>query len=213
MSVVEKIAANIGKKTRNILDFDDDTEEVVIYGAINLIQTSVSFLLIMAIGLIFDVLYESLLFTISISILKKYSGGAHASSSGRCLFIGNAISVSFSLVISKILCKRNIWEIMVIGILCIVITLFIIIKKAPVDSENKPITSDKMRKRLKRNSIITIIICSIVMVIALLIFIASSNIVYIKTFECICFGILWQSLTLVKPTIKFLHKIDSLLPF
>lgn len=213
MSVIEKIATNIGKETRYILNFNDDTEEVVIYGAINLIQTIVSFLLTIVIGFIFGVLYESLVFIIIVSILKKYSGGAHASSPGRCLFIGSTISVSFSLLISKILYKQNISCITVIGILCVIISSYIVIKKAPVDSENKPITSNTMRQRLKRDSIVTILICSIVMIIVMLIFMAYSNIVYIKIFECISFGLLWQSFTLTKPTIKFLHKIDSLLPF
>ena len=213
MSMTEKIATNIGKRTRCILNFDDDTEEVVVYGAINLIQTSVSFLLIIVIGFIFGVLYESLLFTITVSTLKKYSGGTHASTPGRCLFIGSTISVSFSLLISHILCKQNIWCINATGILCIIISTYIIIKKAPVSSENKPITGEKMRQRLKRDSIVTILVCSIVMVIALIIFKVSSNIIYIKIFECIGLGVLWQSITLTKPTIKFLNKVDSLLPF
>lgn len=213
MSVIENIGASIGKKTRCILDFDDETEEVVIYGAINLIQTSLSFLLTMVIGFIFDVFYESLLFTVIVCILKKYSGGAHASSPGRCLFIGSTISVSFSLLISKVLYRQNIWGITVVGIVCIIIAIYIIIKKAPVDSKNKPITSNTMRQRLKRDSIATILICSSVMVIVLFIFKMSSSIIYIKIFQCISFAVLWQSLTLTKFTIKFLHKVDSLLPF
>lgn len=213
MSLIEKTAAKIGKRTRYILDFDDDTEEVVIYGATNIIQITISFLLAIAIGFLFGVLYESVLFTFIVSMLKKYSGGAHASSPGRCLFIGSAISVGFSLLISKILCKQNIWSITFLAIVGIVISIYIIIKKAPVDSEKKPITGDKMRQRLKRNSIVTILIFSIVMVIALFIFKVSSNIAYIKIFECIGIGVLWQSITLTNPTIKFLHRVDSLLPF
>ncbi|ALB45904.1 accessory gene regulator ArgB-like protein [Clostridium beijerinckii] len=213
MSVIESIAANIGKKTKYILDFDDNTEEIVIYGAMNLIQTTVSFFLVIVIGFIFGVIYESLVFTIIVSILKKYSGGAHASSPGRCLFIGSVISIGLSLLISKILCKQSVWGITVIGILCIAISLYIIIKKAPVDSEKKPITSNKMRQRLKRDSIVTILICSSVMVMVLLIFKISGNLVYIKIFECTGLGTLWQSFTLTKPAIEFLHKIDSLLPF
>lgn len=213
MSLVEKVANNIGRKTRNILEFDDDTEEVVIYGAINLIQTSLSFLFTIIIGFIFGVVYESLVFTVTVSVLKKYSGGPHASSPGRCLFIGSIISISFSLLISKILYKQNIWSITIAGILCIIIVTYIIIKKAPVDSENKPITSNKMKQRLKRNSIVIIIIYSIVMAILLLIFKLSPSIIYIKIFECIALGLLWQGITLTKPTIKFLHKVDYLLQF
>lgn len=70
-----------------------------------------------------------------------------------------------------------------------------------------------MRQRLKRDSIVTILFFSIGMVIVLLIFKISANLVHIKIFECIGLGILWQSFTLTKPVIKFLHKIDSLLPF
>lgn len=213
MSLIEKIATNIGKKTKHILNFDDDTEEVVVYGAINLIQTSLNFLVAIIVGFIFGVVYESLIFTITISTLKKYSGGPHASSPGRCLFIGNIISISFSLLTSKILYKQSIWSITIAGVLCIIISTCIIIRKAPVDSKNKPITSDKMKQRLKRNAIVTILIYSIVMAILVLIFNLSPSIIYIKIFECIALGLLWQGITLIKPTIKFLHKVDSLLQF
>lgn len=213
MSLVEKAANNIGKKTRSILDFDDDTEEVVIYGAINLIQTTLGIVFTVIIGFVFGVVYEALIVTITISILKKYSGGPHASSPGRCLFIGTIISISFSLLVSKMLYKQNIWSIAIAGVLCIIISLYIIIKKAPVESENKPITSNKMRQRLKRNAIVTILIFSTIMATLVIIFMVSSNTIYIKIFECIALGLLWQGITLLKPTIKFLHKIDSLLPF
>lgn len=213
MSLVETAANNIGKKTRSILGFDDDTEEIIIYGAINLIQTTLGFLFTIIIGFIFGVVYEALIFTITVSTLKKYSGGPHASSPGRCLFIGSIISISFSLLISKILYKQNIWSITIAGVLCIIISIYIVIKKAPVESENKPITSNKMRQRLRRNAIVTILICSIVMVTLLIAFKMSSTVIYIKIFECIALGLLWQGITLTKPTIKFLHKFDSLLPF
>lgn len=213
MSLVETVANNIGKKTRSILDFDDDTEEIVIYGAINLIQTTLSFLFTIIIGFVFGVVYEVLIFTITVSTLKKYSGGPHASSPGRCLFIGSIISISFSLLISKILYKQNIWSITIAGVLCIIISIYIVIKKAPVESENKPITSNKMRQRLKRNAIVIILICSIFMVALLLVFKMSPAVIYIKIFEGISLGLLWQGITLTNPTIKFLNKFDSLLQF
>lgn len=213
MSLVEKIAVNIGKETRHILEFDDDTEEVVVYGAINLIQTSLGFLLTIIIGFIFGVVYEALLLTITISILKKYSGGPHASSTGRCLLIGNIISVSIGLLISKILCKQDTVIIIIAGMLCIFISIYIIIKKAPVESKNKPIASIKMKQRLKRNCITTVLIFSIIMLSSLILFKISQNIFYIEVFQCVCCGALWQTVTLTKPLIKFLHKIDSLLSF
>lgn len=213
MSLVEKIAVNIGKQTRSILELDDDTEEVVIYGAVNLIQVSLGLLFTIIIGFIFGVLYEALLFTLTSAILKKCSGGPHASSPGRCLFMGSTISVGVSLFISNILSMQNLWIISIAGGLSIIIAIYIIIIKAPVASENKPITSIKMRRRLKRNCIRIVLIFSIIMIVSLILFKVSQNSFYIKIFQCICLGTLWQTVTLTKPIIRFLHKFDSLLPF
>lgn len=213
MSLVEKIAVNIGKQTRSILELDDDTEEVVIYGAFNLIQISLGFLFTIIIGFIFGVVYEALLFTLAVAILKKYSGGPHASSPGRCLFMGSTISIAVSLFISNILSMQNLWIISIAGVLSIITAIYILIIKAPVGSENKPITSIEMRRRLKRNCIIIVLIFSIIMIVSLILFKVSQNSFYIKNFQCIYLGTLWQAVTLTKPIIKILHKFDSLLPF
>jgi accessory gene regulator B len=213
MALTERIANSLGEKARSILNINEDNEKVIVYGAIGLLQVLWSILWTIAISMIFGVVYEALLFSIVVSALKKYSGGAHASSPSRCIFMGVTISIIFGLLIKILLSTQNIIVVSVLAVLCISVAFFIIIKLAPVDSVNKPITNLKMRKRLKRSSEILMFLYIFIMMITLLIFRVSSNLYFLKAFECISLGALWQSITLTKIGIKVLNKVDFIMNF
>lgn len=209
--ITEKIAIIIGKKARIILNVDEDNEKIIIYGAISLLQILWAILWTLAISMVFSVVYEAMIFTIVVSALKKYSGGAHASSPGRCVFIGVTIATMVGVIIKILLCKQNIITVAVLGIVCTSIGFFIVMKYAPVDSANKPIASAKMRQKLKRNSEIILFLYTILLIIMLLLFRISSELYFIKAYECISLGVLWQSITLTNSGIKILNKIDFVL--
>ena len=213
MTLTEKIATTIGRNARLVLSVNEDKEKIVVYGAVSLLQILWTILWTIVISMIFGVVYESLFFTIVVSALKKYSGGAHASSPGRCVFIGVTISTVFGLIINILLSKQNIIVVAILGLLCNSIALFIIMKLSPVDSVKKPITSVKMRLRLKRNSEILIFFYLFIMVNMLLLFKISSNLCFLKAFECISLGTLWQSITLTNRGINILNKVDFILNF
>jgi accessory gene regulator B len=213
MSLTEKIAISIGRNAKLTLNINEDNENVIIYGAIGLLQIFWSILWTILIGMVFQVVFEALLFSVVVSALKKYSGGAHASSPGRCVFIGVIISTIFGLIIKLLLTTDNIIILVILGLTCIFIALFIVIKLAPVDSANKPITNIKMRKRLKHNSEMLILFYAFIMLIILLLFTTSSNIYLLIAFKCIFLGTLWQSVTLTKYGIKILNKVDFFMNF
>lgn len=100
-------------------------------------------LLVILFGRIFNVVIESLIVSFTISILRKYSGGAHSSSPGICLIVGTFIAVSIGLV-SKIGIDFNIN--ILIGIITFAWAYYIIYKLAPVDSPAKPIRTEKKVK-------------------------------------------------------------------
>lgn len=213
MTLTEKIATTIGRNARLVLSVNENEEKIVVYGAVSLLQILWTILWTIIISMIFGVVYEALLFTIAVSALKKYSGGAHASSPGRCIFVGVTVSTMFGLLINILLSKQNIIVIAILGLLCIFIAFFIIMKLSPVDSVKKPITSIKMRLRLKRNSETLIFFYIFIMVNTLLLFKFSSNLYFLKAFECISLGALWQSITLTNRGINILNKVDFILNF
>ncbi|EHI98140.1 Accessory gene regulator B [Clostridium sp. DL-VIII] len=211
MSLTEKMAVKIGKNAKSVLNIDNDTEEIIIYGAINLIQIISAFTCVIIAGLIFGVLCEALIFTISVSILRKYSGGAHASSPLRCTIIGMFLALAVGLSVDKILYKFNITTVILMSIACVIFTLLVILRNAPVDSIQKPITDIKMREAFRKKSIIVIFICSFVIIGLFVINMTDLEVYNIKLIETISIGLFWQAITLTKKGISLLNKFDFIL--
>ncbi|MDP4177775.1 MAG: accessory gene regulator B family protein [Bacillota bacterium] len=213
MTLTEKISNKVGIYARSILNVDEEKEMVIVYGAIGLLQIIWSVLWTLAISLIFRVVFEAMLFTIIVSILKKYSGGAHATSPSRCIFIGVTIAIFAGMIIKKFLFRQIFIVNLVLGIVCIFISFLIIAKLAPVDSINKPIPSDKMRKRLNNTSKNIIIFYILLMLTMIILYKISFKIYFLEAYECISLGALWQSITLTNHAIKILNKVDFILSF
>ena len=213
MSLTEKIAVKIGNDAKLFLNIDRDKEQIIIYGAINLLQIIFAILWAVIAGLFFGVLYEVLIFSAIVSILRKYSGGVHASSPSRCIIIGTILAVVGGLSIDNIFYKLNISTVMLISIAIITFAFIIIAQKAPVDSIKKPITNIKMKNQFKKKSIIVLFIFSALIIILYVLSIKYSELLYIKVIETIGFGILWQTSTLTKNGISFLNKVDFVLKY
>lgn len=213
MSLTEKIALKIGNNAKLFLKVDEDREQIIIYGAINLIQIIFSVLWVIIAGLFFGVLYEALIFSITVGILRKYSGGAHASSLSRCIMIGTSLAVAAGIFIDKVFYKLNMNTIILISITIIIFAFMVVVKNAPVDSIKKPITKIELRKQFKNKSIIMILIFLLIIIILYVLRKTYSELYYIKFIESICLGVLWQTSTLIKNWIRVLNKVDFVLKY
>lgn len=213
MSLVEKIAVNIGNNAKSLLNVDEDKEQIIIYGAICLFQIMFAILWVIIAGLFFGVLYEALTFTIIVAVLRKYSGGGHASSANNCVIIGTTLAVVAGLFVDKIFYKLNLTSVILISIAVITFALILVVKNAPVDSIMKPISNIEMKKQFKKKSIIVIFIYLALIIILYVLSIKYLELFYIKVIESISIGILWQASTLTKNGISFLNKVDFVLKY
>lgn len=211
MSLAERIAVMIGKNAQNYLDVDDDNKEIIIYGAINVFQIIFSVLWVFILGFIFGVIEEAIIFSFTNAILRKYSGGVHASSPSRCIIIGTSIAVISGIIIDSELCRLNIYTVVLMSIFSLLSSLFIIIKNAPVDSHKKPIVNIQLRKQFKNKSINVIAVLSLVIMILFIIYMKYTNLYYIKVIESISLGVFWQAITLTRVGIYLLNKVDLIL--
>ena len=209
MSLTERLASNIGIKSRRILNIDENKEKIIVYGAISLLQIVWSIGWTAILGLIFGVFYEAMIFSIIISALRKYSGGVHASAPNICVIIGTSISVGFGIIIDKVLINVDISMTIIVGIVCILVSMIIVIKKAPVDSPKKPITNPVIKQRFKLSSIILICFYMLCMIVLLELYIVYGNLMYFKAFQCIALGVLWQAITLTSSGAVVLNKFDA----
>lgn len=213
MSLTEKMAAKVSNNVKLLLNVNEEQEQIIIYGAICLFQITFAILWVMIVGLFFGVFYESLIFTIAVSIFRKYSGGAHASSSNRCIIIGTTLAVTAGILVDKMLYTLNSSDALIISMAFMIFAFIIVLKNAPVDSIKKPITNIEAREQFKRKSIFVIFIFSFIIIILFILSQRFSESYYIKLIECISLGILWQTITLTKSGISFLNKVDFVLKY
>lgn len=209
MFLVEKLSNNLAFKIASALNLDKDKEEVIAYGAFNFIQTTWCVFMVLLLGMIFKVPLKALIISFSISILRKYSGGAHSTSPNRCALIGAIVSVGLALFVEYTYQLVNLSWIVIAAVFTFLFAYYNIYKYAPVDSPAKPIVSEKSRQRMKKKSILTINILVFLIIMLSINCFAVGNKYYLSIAVCICLGVLWQVLTLTPKGYLVLSNIDT----
>ena len=205
---LELICKNISINLKNQLNLNEDKASIIEYGLFAFFHMSISILLVAVIGLIFNVMIEALIISFVVAILRKFSGGAHASTALNCAIVGVLISVIPAHIVKNL--NFNINYIIFIGIPLYIILLIIIYKLAPVDSPNKPIKKQEKIKKLKKGSIILLSIYMIIVAFNVIIYYISKNYIFLVYSACIYIGMLWQVFTLTKYGHILVNIVDSL---
>lgn len=208
---MEKLCNKIANKIALELDFDNDKREVLAYGAFALLQMIISIALVLIFGLIFNVAVEALIISFAASILRKYSGGVHASSPSACMFIGTILCVGQALVIKFFLAPLiNIKLLLILGTLIFIWSYYMLLRLAPVDSPNKPIKREEKRRRMKKGSITILFVYLIIVLINIIIFHYFGINKFLIYATCIYVGVLWQTFTLTKSGYFTILYVDTL---
>mgnify|MGYP001077760613 CR=1 FL=1 len=196
MLLFEKISNNIAAKIVETRKIDGFHKEVVAYGAYILLDTLLAISFVMIFGALFGVFFQALIFSFSSALLRKTSGGAHATTSLRCAIIGAVFAVVFSLIIESLRPFINLPVVVIYLTVTFVISYYIMMKLAPKDSPNKRIVKEHKIKELKFKSIRTLCIYLIICLVLLLFYYYNKNPNLLSYIALICTGYLWQSFTL-----------------
>jgi accessory gene regulator B len=209
---MEKLTNNISGKIAAELNLDNDNKEVIAYGIFALMDISIAIILIIIFGIIFGVAIEALIVCFAGSILRKYSGGVHATSPGRCTLIGTIICIGqailFLFLISPVITPR---VIIFLGIGVFTLAYYLIFKLAPVDSPAKPIRTKKKKIRMKKGSIFVLSGYMLIVAINTYIYIFLGNEKFMVYSLCIYGGVVWQIFTLTALGHSTMNKIDTFL--
>lgn len=201
--ICEKFSSLIAQE----LNLDEDRKSIINYGLFAFIQIIMCISLVVIFGVIFNVVIEALIVSFSISILRKSSGGIHASSPRKCAIIGTLYSVGMGLI-SKYL-NPNFNIIIVAGFFIFIWSFYTINKLAPVDSIAKPIKSEEKRKKLKKNSILIVCFYLIIIIINFLYFYVMRNSIVLTYSLCIYMGLIWQVFSLTKYSCLLVGNLDK----
>ena len=212
MLLMERLASNIASKVALELKFDKDKEEVVAYGAFALLQIFLSISLVLLFGLLFHVAFEALIISFTGAVLRKYSGGAHASSPGICTFVGIIICVIPAIFLSFLIGSWGTLNLTIVfGVMIFIWSYYKIYKLAPVDSVKKPIKRDEKRKRMKEGSIIVLSLYLAIVISCIILYVSNGDRKFLVYSGCIYLGVLWQVFTLTDQGHLIMSKTDSFL--
>jgi len=207
---MEKLAHNIASKIASELNYDNDQKEIIAYGTFAFLQMVLSIFLVVVFGYKLKVLKEALLISFTASILRKYSGGVHASSSGICMIVGTIVCIGQALLAAFVFkpVVKSI-EMIIVGLITFLWAYYIIKKLAPLDSPSKPIIKEEKRIRMKRSSILLLSIYFVIFILNIMLYLTTKNVEFLGYCICILLGIIWQIFTLTKIGYLTIEVIDT----
>lgn len=211
MFMVDRLSNCIASKISKVLDLDDDKQEVIAYGAFSLIQTIWSIVLVMIFGALFNVFWEAIIISFSGALLRKYCGGAHATSPNRCAVIGVIISVGIALILDKILFYTSDIYIMIYVCSIFIFTYYVIYKYSPVDTPNKPIVNEETKKHLRKSAFKMTNFYFVIIVLLYIYYTKEKSYTSLMVVSSISTGVLWQDITLFPLGHYIMSKLDIIL--
>lgn len=211
MSNIEKWSKIIASEISKKLSLDDDNEEVLAYGTFAFLQMAISIFMIIIFGIILDVLKEIILISFSAAILRKYSGGAHATTPMNCAISGAIVFGGIALIVKHIIMKIDYVYILVMLFMTFAFTFIVMIKHSPVGSVNKPLRKEANRKRLKKQSLECTFLFFILIIAFVIKYLLTKNFYWQMIAVCISSGIAWQSITLVSLGHYIIDKLEWIL--
>lgn len=139
----------------------DAEKEIVAYGLFSLISKLMYAVICLAIGFCFRLPLESMLFYAVFLLVKKYGGGFHASTEGRCMIVSTlsillAVRFIHAVLLSPFVAK--------IAIASTVLSSVIICLLSPVAAKEKELGEGEIKRYKKYSIIITLSVLTATMI-------------------------------------------------
>lgn len=187
MEFPEKISARVTAAiAEQLTDFSEEKLAEINYGIAIFIANSYKMLIIFLIALLLNVFKYFLIALVSFSLLRSFASGVHAKKEWTCL--PASIILFFGIIYLGMNVNLSIYSLNLIFALCFAAML----KYAPADTEERPIVSTKLLRKLKFLSCIA------------LLFLYAISLYYISTpiSSLIAFSALTESAMIIPVTYK-----------
>lgn len=160
----------LNKKLEKVVDFlvnngvDANVDkDIILYGLTVAVEQTVSIISAIILGWIVGLVWETITFLVSFSLLRTYAGGYHCKTATNCYFM--SIGIVFAVLMIVKYTPQGYTA--PICILMLLISVPLILKHAPMESIDKPL--DENEKEYYRKMIIRNLIIECCIILALLI--------------------------------------------
>lgn len=149
---------------------ENEEKELYLYGFFILLSQILYFIIVITIGILFNVIFESIIFYITFQFIRRYAGGYHAKTETRCDIL-STLSILCCIVLIK-LSKMYDIRIALLSISLVFAALIFIL--CPLDTPEKPL-NDKEYKYFRK---ISWIILSLIIIAIIVSFYFKFNVVF-----------------------------------
>ena len=162
MKQIKKFVDILIKK--NIVKNED--KDIIIYGLSVGNELFINVATTIILGVIFDLILESIVFLLAFACIRTYAGGYHCKKALNCYFMSSGILV-LVLLITKYIPKECIF---IISIILLIVSVPYIIKFAPMGIDNKPLDHMEhiyFRKKVYLHLYIEVFVITILFLVSL----------------------------------------------
>lgn len=204
MRLVNRMSYGCANHFMKVLEEDHKKRAIYYFAFQVIIGALVKGIVLVSLGLLLDMLLPLSLLVLVFCSLRLLAGGYHMDTYGKCLLVSMALFVSGGAIAKYTYTYWSGQALLLLFSLTSVYALYCIIKYAPKDTPNKPITDPVEIKKFKSLSLIYISAWAVV--ISLLIY-------FDKTLFALSidFGVLLEVFTLTPIGHKFFDKIKGTL--
>ncbi|WP_294773846.1 accessory gene regulator B family protein [uncultured Eubacterium sp.] len=149
---------------------ENEDKELYLYGFFILLSQILYFIIVITIGILFNVIFESIIFYITFQFIRRYAGGYHAKTETRCDIL-STLSILCCIVLIKLSKMYDIRIALLSASLVFAVLIFIL---CPLDTPEKPL-NDKEYKYFRK---ISWIILSLIIIAIIVSFYFKFNIVF-----------------------------------
>lgn len=205
---METWVRRLANKVAQSLGYDAEKESVIAYGLIAIVQVVLTVALALAAGLLIHAPAEAMIVCFSVSILRRFSGGAHADSLGLCTGITVVVCTLFAFLATRLAIYTTPLILTLITLAVYAFAYASIHRYAPVDSPNKPIRTEQKRLRMRRACYR--IIAAYALLQSLLIIASLWYPAFRSLAISLILGVAWQAFTLTNAGNILLNRLNVL---
>ncbi len=142
----------------------EEDKEIVNYGLTMGLEVGAMIITIIVLGLYYNLVVEGLLFFVSFSAIRTYTGGYHSQNGVNCYFSSSIIMIIFFLTIKF----ATLNFVKAASVSTLIVSVIIIVKLAPISTKNNPF-DDGAKKYFRRRALINLFFESIFVFVLLVV--------------------------------------------
>lgn len=189
MRFVQKWSYASARHLASVMNESHKKRQAYYYGFYIMYGTLVKVMILVSTAYLLGVLVPTLLVALVFCSLRLFAGGYHMDTYGKCLFTSIALFIGAGTISQY---THTYWNLLAIDLFIagtIVFGLYAIVKYAPKDTPNKPITEPEEIRKFKRLSIGYLFIWLIAVIILMTLKLGMPVLAF-------CFGLLFEAFTL-----------------